>query len=132
MDVRKILKSELANKMYSAFSNQLKRLIPKYQKEFRNAFINELKLNNKFIQLSKKLKKEYSEKLAGELEKLRVFEEWDTGKESEVIFDEIIENQRNICLEEEREQLIEHYSNLIEDTIVNKLELVQKNFCVEI
>jgi hypothetical protein len=132
IDVRNTLKSELANKMYSAFSNQLKRLIPKYQKEFRNAFISELKLNNKFIQLSKKLKKEYSEKLAGELEKLRVFKEWDTGKESEVIFDEIIENQRNICLEEEREQLIEHYSNLIEDTIVNKLELVQENFWVEI
>ena len=132
IDVRNTLKSELANKMYSAFSNQLKRLIPKYQKEFRNAFIKELKLNNKFIQLSKKLKKEYSEKLAGELEKLRVFKEWDTGKESEVIFDEIIENQRNICLEEEREQLIEHYSNLIEDTIVNKLELVQENFWVEI
>ena len=60
LDVRNTLQSELASKMYSAFSNQLKRLIPKYQKEFRNAFINELKNNPKFLEVSNKLKKEYS------------------------------------------------------------------------
>ena len=37
-DVRNSLEDELANKMYSAFSNQLKRLIPKYQKKFRTNF----------------------------------------------------------------------------------------------
>jgi t-SNARE complex subunit (syntaxin) len=42
-DVRNILQTELANKMNPAFSNQLKRLIPKYQKEFRNALEKELK-----------------------------------------------------------------------------------------
>ena len=42
-DVRKSLEEELANKMYSAFSNQLKRLIPKYQKKFRTEFEDELK-----------------------------------------------------------------------------------------
>ena len=132
LNVRKILQSELANKMYSSFSNQLKKLIPKYQKEFKNTFINELKTNNKFFEVSNKLKKIFSEKLAEELEKLRVFKDWDTGKESEVIFEEIIENQRNICLEEEKEKLIEHYTSLIDDTIVNRLELVQSSFWVEI
>ena len=92
LDVRNTLQSELASKMYSAFSNQLKRLIPKYQKEFRNAFINELKNNPKFLEVSNKLKKEYSEKLSRELQNLKVFKDWDTGKESDVIFDEIIEN----------------------------------------
>ena len=32
--------------MYSAFSNQLKRLIPKYQKKFRTDFEEELKIND--------------------------------------------------------------------------------------
>ena len=131
LDVRNTLQSELASKMYSAFSNQLKRLIPKYQKEFRNAFINELKNNPKFLEVSNKLKKEYSEKLSRELQNLKVFKDWDTGKESDVIFDEIIENQRNICLEEEKEKLIEQYMNLIEDTIVNKLEMIDENFWIE-
>ena len=55
-DVRNSLEEELANKMYSAFSNQLKRLIPKYQKKFRNEFEEELKKNDNFYQVSDKLK----------------------------------------------------------------------------
>ena len=51
LDVRNTLQTELVNKMYSAFSNQLKRLIPKYQKEFRNALVKELKDNEKFYRL---------------------------------------------------------------------------------
>ena len=54
-DVRNSLEEELANKMYSAFSNQLKRLIPKYQKKFRNEFEEELKKNDNFYQVSDKL-----------------------------------------------------------------------------
>ena len=130
-DVRNILQTELANKMNPAFSNQLKRLIPKYQKEFRNALEKELKENENFYEVSEKLKKNFSEKLEEELQKLRVFKDWDTGAESEVIFTEIIDNQRNICLEEKKENLIEHYMNLIEETIVNKFELITDNFWVE-
>ena len=50
-DVRNSLEEELANKMYSAFSNQLKRLIPKYQKKFRTEFEEELKKNDNFYQV---------------------------------------------------------------------------------
>ena len=130
-DVRNTLIIELANKMYSSFSNQLKRLIPDYQKEFKRDFEKELKQNENFYEVSEKLKKKYSEKLDEELQKLRVFKEWDTGKESEVIFDEIIDNQRNICLEDKKEKLLENYINKIEETIINKFELITENFWVE-
>ena len=130
-DVRNTLITELANKMYSSFSNQLKRLIPDYQKEFKRDFEKELKQNENFYEVSEKLKKKYSEKLDEELQKLRVFKEWDTGKESEVIFDEIIDNQRNICLEDKKEKLLENYINKIEETIINKFELITENFWVE-
>ena len=132
LDVRNILQTELANKMYSAFSNQLKRLIPKYQKEFRNALVKELKDKENFYDVCESLKKKYSEKLEEELHNLKVFKEWEIGKESSIIFDEIIENQRNLCLEEKKEKLIEHFSNLIEEIIVNKLEMITDNFWVEL
>jgi len=105
-DVRNTLQTELGNKLYSSFSNQLKRLIPKYQKEFRNEFEKQLKENENFKEISENLKKKYVKQLEEELGKLKVFKEWDTGKESEVIFDEIIENQRNICLEEKKRKII--------------------------
>ena len=130
-DVRNTLETELANKMYSSFSNQLKKLIPKYQKEFRNDFEKELKVNENFYKVSEEKKKKYLDKLEEELQKLRVFKDWETGKENEVIFDEIIENQRNVCLEEKKEKLIEQFSNLIEETIVNKFEMITNNFWVE-
>jgi hypothetical protein len=119
-DVRNSLEEELANKMYSAFSNQLKRLIPKYQKKFRTEFEEELKKNDNFYQVSDKLKNKYLEEIEIELKKLKVFKTWETGTENEVIFDEIIENQRLLCIEENKEKLLEKYTTLVEDTILNK------------
>lgn len=130
-DVRNILQTELANKMYTSFSNQLKKLIPKYQKDFRNELEKELKKNEKFEEVSKKMKENYLTKLEEELAKLRVFKDWDTGKESEVIFDEIIDNQRNLCIEGKKEKLMEQYANMIEETIVNNFEMITSNFWVD-
>jgi hypothetical protein len=130
-DVRNSLEEELANKMYSAFSNQLKRLIPKYQKKFRTEFEEELKKNDNFYQVSDKLKKKYLEELEIELKKLKVFKTWETGTENEVIFDEIIENQRLLCIEENKEKLLEKYTTLVEDTILNKFEVITNDFWVE-
>ena len=130
-DVRNSLEEELANKMYSAFSNQLKKLIPKYQKKFRADFEEELKKNDNFYQVSDKLKKKYLEEIEGELIKLKVFKNWDTGTQNEVIFDELIENQRIVCLEEKKEKLLEQYTALIEDTILNKFEVITSDFWVE-
>ena len=130
-DVRNSLEEELASKMYSAFSNQLKRLIPKYQKKFRMQFEEELKKNDNFYQVSDKLKKQYLEELDNELKKLKIFKSWDTGSENEIIFDEIIENQRTICLEENKEKLLDQYKTLIEDTISNKFEMITNDFWIE-
>ena len=130
-DVRNSLEEELASKMYSAFSNQLKRLIPKYQKKFRSQFEEELKKNDNFYQVSDKLKKQYLEELDNELKKLKIFKSWDTGSENEIIFDEIIENQRTICLEENKEKLLDQYKTLIEDTISNKFEMITNDFWIE-
>jgi len=130
-DVRNSLEEELASKMYSAFSNQLKRLIPKYQKKFRTHFEEELKKNDNFYQVSDKLKKQYLGELDNELKKLKIFKSWDTGSENEIIFDEIIENQRTICLEENKEKLLDQYKTLIEDTISNKFEMITNDFWIE-
>ena len=130
-DVRNSLEEELANKMYSAFSNQLKRLIPKYQKKFRTEFEEELKKNDNFYQVSDKLKNKYLEEIEIELKKLKVFKTWETGTENEVIFDEIIENQRLLCIEENKEKLLEKYTTLVEDTILNKFEVITSDFWVE-
>ena len=130
-DVRNSLEEELANKMYSAFSNQLKRLIPKYQKKFRNEFEEELKKNDNFYQVSDKLKNKYLTELENELKKLKVFKSWDTGSENQVIFDELIENQRTMCIEENKEKLLEQYKTFIEDTISNKFEIITNDFWVE-
>jgi hypothetical protein len=130
-DVRNSLEEELANKMYSAFSNQLKRLIPKYQKKFRNEFEEELKKNDNFYQVSDKLKNKYLTELENELKKLKVFKSWDTGSENQVIFDDLIENQRTICIEENKEKLLEQYKTFIEDTISNKFEIITNDFWVE-
>ena len=130
-DVRNSLEEELANKMYSAFSNQLKRLIPKYQKKFRTEFEEELKKNDNFYQVSDKLKNKYLEEIEIELKKLKVFKTWETGTENEVIFDEIIENQRLLCIEENKEKLLEKYTTLVEDTILNKFEVITNDFWVE-
>ena len=130
-DVRNSLEEELASKMYSAFSNQLKRLIPKYQKKFRTQFEEELKKNDNFYQVSDKLKSKYLEELENELKKLKIFKSWDTGSENQIIFDEIIENQRTVCLEEKKEKLLEQYKTLIEDTISNKFEMITNDFWIE-
>ena len=71
------------------------------------------------------------EEIEGELIKLKVFKNWDTGTENEVIFDELIENQRIVCLEEKKEKLLEQYTALIEDTILNKFEVITSDFWVE-
>ena len=84
--------------MYSAFSNKLKRLIPKYQKKFRTQFEEEFRKTNNFYQISDKLKNKYLEELDNELKKLKKFKTWDNGSENQIIFDEIIENQRTIYL----------------------------------
>ena len=130
-DVRNALEDELANKMFTAFSNQMKKLIPKYQKIFRNQLEKELKTNENFVKLSEVLKQKYLEELENELKKLKIFKAWDTGSENQVIFDEIIENQRNTCIEEKKDKLLDQYTSLIEDTILNKFELITNDFWVE-
>ena len=129
--VRISLEEDLANKMLSAFSNQLKRLIPKYQKKFRTHFEEELKKNDNFYQVSDKLKAQYMEEFENDLKKIKIFSSWDTGSENEVIFDDLIESQRLVCIEEKKDKLLEQYSSLIEDTILNKFEMITKEFWVE-
>ena len=130
-DVRNSLEEDLSNKMYSGFSNQLKRLIPKFQKKFRTHFEEELKKNDNFYQVSDTLKTKYMGELENELKKIKVFKNWETGTENEVIFDELIDNQRTQCIEEHKEKLLEQYSSLIEDTISNKFEMITPDFWVE-
>ena len=71
------------------------------------------------------------EEIDEELKKLKVFKTWETGTENEVIFDELIENQRIVCLEENKEKLLEQCTALIEDTILNKFEVITNDFWIE-
>ena len=77
------------------------------------------------------LKNKYLEELENELKKMKIFQSWDTGSENQVIFDELIENQRKNCIEENKDKLFDQYKSLIEDTITNKFEMITSEFWVE-
>ena len=130
-NVRKDLLNDLANKLYSSFANQLKRLIPKFQKDFRIELENNIYKKDNFYDISELCKKKYLEKFEDELKKIKYFESWDVGEANADLFDEIIENQRTASLEKKKEEIITKLKNLIEDSILTRLETLNKDFWFE-
>ncbi len=131
-NVRKDLLDDLANKLYSSFANQLKRLIPKFQKDFRVELEKSIYKKDNFYEISEQCKKKYLEKFEDELKKLKFFESWDVGEENADLFDEIIENQRTASLEKKKDEMIIKIKNLIEDSILTRLETLNQDFWFEI
>ena len=130
-NVKKDLLNDLSNKLYSSFANQLKRLIPKFQKDFRIELEKKLKTSDKFYEICEACKKNFISKLDEEINKLKYFENWDSGEENEDLFNEIIENQRLSCLQKKKEELIKKIKNLVEDSILTRLETLNKDFWFE-
>ena len=131
-NVRKDLLDDLANKLYSSFANQLKRLIPKFQKDFRVELEKSIYKKDNFYEISEQCKKKYLEKFEDELKKLKFFESWDVGEENADLFDEIIENQRTASLEKKKDEMTIKIKNLIEDSILTRLETLNQDFWFEI
>ncbi len=131
-NVRKDLFNDLANKLYTSFANQLKRLIPKFQKDFRVELENSIYKRDNFYEISEQCKKKYLEKFEDELKKLKYFESWEVGEENADLFDEIIENQRIASLEKKKEEIINKIKNFIEDSILTRLETLNTEFWNEI
>ena len=131
-EIRKNLINEISNKFYPSFLNQLKRLIPSYQKNFRIELENELKSNDNFSECAKNTKKIFIEKIENELNNLKVFENWEIGENNQSIFDEIIEDQKEKVLKTKKKEINKKVRNLIEDSLLTHLEEIQNNFWIEI
>ena len=121
LNVRKQLESYLSQKFYMGFSNQAKRIIPisqkfmrqDLQKEIKNSNFNSLKIDgDNFVGISLNIKNKYLKNLLSKLNDKRVFDYWNINEqEYSEIFDEIIESQRKICLEEKTNQIIVFFFN---------------------
>lgn len=118
LSVRKQIESTLSQQFYMCFANQAKRMIPisqKYmrqelQKEIKNSkfehFIHLLEGDN-FFQITENLKSKYLKNLMKILIDKKVFDYWNVSQEEySDVFDEIIESQRKVCLEEKKNQII--------------------------
>ena len=131
-EIRKNLINEISNKLYPSFLNQLKRLIPGYQKDFRIELEKELKSNDNFSECAKKIKKDFLEKIEEKLNNLKAFDNWEIGENNQSIFDEIIEDQKEKVLKMKKKEINKKVRNLIEDSLLTHLEEIQSNFWVEI
>lgn len=116
----------LSQQLYVCFANQAKKLIPISQKNLRNDLENQIKLSNfgkltlddNFFETALRLKKAYLSNLVKKLEDIRLFENWEISiEEYGEMFDEIIENQRKICLDEKKAETI----------VIIKFNLFRKN-----
>ena len=131
-EIRKNLINEISNKLYASFLNQLKRLIPIYQKNFRIELEEQLKSNDNFSECSKNSKKKFINLIEKDLNNLKAFDNWEIGENNQSIFDEIIEDQKEKVLKIKKKEINKKVRNLIEDSLLTHLEEIQSNFWIEI
>lgn len=131
-DVKLQLDNTLSSKLYPSFANQMKLLIPKYQKKFREELERRSKSNENFGLVVDEVKKEYLCKLSDELKDIQIYESWDLGENNEELFNEIIENQEQVLLNQLKYDVINDAKNLIDDSIQNRLELINSEFWNEV
>ena len=122
------LNVELSEKLYTSFANQIKRLIPKYQKNFRIELEEVMKENDNFYECTKKLNEKYIKELEEEVKKIKVYDTWEIGADNEQLFSEIIEHEKEISLGNKKETLVNQLINLSDDNIVSSLETLNDEF----
>ena len=106
LSIRNQMKANLSSKFYVCFDNQIKKMIPISQKYFRQD-LQKNSNSDDFYNNAIKIKKHYLNDLLNKLEDKRVFDDWIISPEQfNEIFDEIIDNQKNICLDEKKNQII--------------------------
>lgn len=127
-DIRMQLTEALSEKLYTSFGNQLKRLIPKYQKNFRIELEQAMKETSNFYECTKKLNEKYIAELEKEVKKIKVYDSWEIGADNAQLFSEIIEHEREIALGNKREALVNQMLNLIDESILNSLEELSDEF----
>ena len=127
-DIRMQLNVELSEKLYTSFANQIKRLIPKYQKNFRIELEEVMKENDNFYECTKKLNEKYIKELEEEVKKIKVYDTWEIGADNEQLFSEIIEHEKEISLGNKKETLVNQLINLSDDNIVSSLETLNDEF----
>ena len=127
LKIREELIKEISNRTYASFGNQIKKLIPKYQKNFKKDFEIELKKSGKFIEAAEKIKARYSAKLEDEIKEIQYFKNWES-KDNSHLFEEIIENLRKIEINNNKEELKKKLQDSIEDLISSRLYSLSESF----
>jgi protein SEY1 len=118
LNIRKQIDATVSQRLFICFANQAKIYIPIAQKYMRNNLENQIKNSksyfNKFIfkgddfcNVSETIKNNHLINLMNKLNDKKVFDYWNiSNQEFEDIFDDIIDNQKRISLEEKRNQII--------------------------
>jgi hypothetical protein len=109
-DIRRNLILSLSQKLYICFANQAKKLIPISQRNMRSDLEKEIKNNDNFYAVAVSIKKKYLENLIEQLKIICVFSNWEISiSEYEEMFDEIIDSQRKVSLEDKKTETIVIY-----------------------
>ena len=134
-NIYKILLEQVSQKLYIAFLNQTKRLIPLIQKFMREEL--QINLNNiddsndNYITIANNLKKKYLNQLLTKLNNKKAFDTWNVSeKEFSNLFEEIIEEQKKKALNKLKTSTIEKLKILCEQLFNIELETYskEKNF----
>lgn len=131
-DIRKQLDNTLNEKIYPSFASQMKKLIPVYQKNFRAELEKASGKNENFSQVSQQVKEKFMNQLRDELKDIQFYDSWDVGEDNEALFDEIIENQRQIQIEVKKEEVVKKILNLLEDCVQNRFDSLNEEFWTEV
>jgi hypothetical protein len=107
LDIRKQTESDLSNRFYICFLNQMRRLMPMSQKFVRQDLQKQLSSTDDFYNLAMKLRKQYLNDFNSKLEEKKVYQDWVINdNELQEIIDEVISNQRKTTLNEKKTKLV--------------------------
>ncbi|MCQ2815804.1 MAG: 50S ribosome-binding GTPase [archaeon] len=131
-NIRKQLDQTLDERLKPSFYNQTKKLIPSYQKKFRSALERETRKNDHFCSCAQNVKKDFMKQLKDEVQELQAYDTWEIGEDTEALFDEIIEHQRQLSLEDKKEEAVKKIKNILDESLENRMETISPEFWEEI
>ena len=131
-NIYKILNDQISQKLYVAFLNQTKRLIPLIQKFMREELQKNLNTiddsNDNYITIANNLKKKYLNQLLTKLNNKKAFDSWNTSeKEFSNLFEEIIEEQKKKALNKLKTSTTDKLKTLCEQLFNIELETYSKD-----
>jgi hypothetical protein len=129
LDIRRQTETDLSNRFYICFLNQMRRLMPMSQKFVRQDLQKQLSATDDFHNLAMKLRKQYLSDFNSKLEEKKVYDDWlINDNELQEIIDEVISNQRKLTLNEKKTKLVQGLKEEIEEAFRTRMESYDKDF----